>query len=275
MRLVYSRQGLPEQQPPQTGRLSGREHRRPAPVAASALASGAASGGALIAPVPGFRTTTRATRLRSLACQAVSHAPLTTGLHHVPSPTSKFGPYHHCRERPCSVPGTQPEVERRAAGGCQDRLMGPGVSASHHGCEVHSYCRGRDRRHPFHSIVGESLRNARRKMQSTVHPSSSPLNTCRGSLYDFRRCWQRDGTRHRPFSELQTRAPASAPFTRVSINRTILRAHQHAAGARKRGAKRNRRAASPPGYHAAVVTVPRLSPRADARLSGRRAAPDA
>ncbi|WP_405886528.1 IS5 family transposase [Streptomyces sp. NBC_01384] len=59
----------------------------------------------------------------------------------------------------------------------------------------------------------------------------------------FRR-WQRDGTRHRVFEQLQAQADAKGLITwDVSVDSTIARAHQHAAGARKKGICRSSRPA--------------------------------
>lgn len=62
------------------------------------------------------------------------------------------------------------------------------------------------------------------------------------TVYGLCRRWQRDGTWHRIFEQLQARADAEGLITwDVSVNSTIARAHQHAAGARKRGACRSSR----------------------------------
>lgn len=54
--------------------------------------------------------------------------------------------------------------------------------------------------------------------------------------YDLFRRWQRDGTWKRIFEQLQAEADAKGLITwDVSVDSTIARAHQHAAGARKRG----------------------------------------
>ena len=61
----------------------------------------------------------------------------------------------------------------------------------------------------------------------------------------FRR-WQRDGTWARILTALQALADAAGRITwDVSVDSTIARAHQHAAGARKRGIYRPNR---PAGY---------------------------
>lgn len=56
------------------------------------------------------------------------------------------------------------------------------------------------------------------------------------TVYGLFRRWQRDGTWHRVFEQLQARADAEGLITwDVSVDSTVARAHQHAAGARKRG----------------------------------------
>ncbi|WP_431985904.1 hypothetical protein [Streptomyces griseoflavus] len=65
--------------------------------------------------------------------------------------------------------------------------------------------------------------------------------------YDLFRRWQRDGTWQRIFTALQARADDDdlIPWD-INVDSTVARAHQHAAGARKRGiSKRSRPAASP------------------------------
>lgn len=64
--------------------------------------------------------------------------------------------------------------------------------------------------------------------------------------YDLFRRWQRDGTWKRIFEHLQAESDAKGLITwDVSVDSTIARAHQHAAGARKRGLpRRSPRAAS-------------------------------
>ncbi|MBZ3916707.1 IS5 family transposase [Streptomyces acidiscabies] len=55
------------------------------------------------------------------------------------------------------------------------------------------------------------------------------------TVYGLFRRWQRDGTWHRIFEQLQTRADAEGLITwDVSVDSTIARAHQRAAGARKK-----------------------------------------
>ncbi|MFJ1547260.1 IS5 family transposase [Streptomyces sp. NPDC088246] len=57
-------------------------------------------------------------------------------------------------------------------------------------------------------------------------------------VYDLFRRWQRDGTWQRIFAELQAQAQADAKKLitwDLNIDSTVCRAHQHAAGARKKG----------------------------------------
>ncbi|MGY5005002.1 IS5 family transposase [Streptomyces griseus] len=69
-----------------------------------------------------------------------------------------------------------------------------------------------------------------------------------GRVYDLFRCWQRNGAWQRIFAELQAQADAKQLITwEINVDSTVCRAHQHAAGARKRGIfRRNRPAASRP-----------------------------
>jgi transposase len=66
------------------------------------------------------------------------------------------------------------------------------------------------------------------------------------TVYGLFRRWQRDGTWRRMLARLQSHADAVGLITwDVSVDSTIARAHQHAAGARKRGTcRRSRPAAS-------------------------------
>jgi transposase len=55
-------------------------------------------------------------------------------------------------------------------------------------------------------------------------------------VYDLFRRWQRDGTWKRIFTELQAQADAKDLITwDVSVDSTVCRAHQHAAGATRKG----------------------------------------
>ena len=57
-----------------------------------------------------------------------------------------------------------------------------------------------------------------------------------GRVYDLFRRWQRDGTWQNILAELQVRADAKELITwDINVDSTVCRAHQHAAGARKRG----------------------------------------
>jgi transposase len=59
--------------------------------------------------------------------------------------------------------------------------------------------------------------------------------------------WQRDGTWDRLLAHVQTRSDAVGEVVwEVSIDSTVVRAHQHAAGARKKGAVRARPTRRPP-----------------------------
>lgn len=69
------------------------------------------------------------------------------------------------------------------------------------------------------------------------------------TVYGLFRRWQRDGTWKRILKQLQARADADGLITwDVSVDSTIARAHQHAAGARKKKglSSENRPAASTP-----------------------------
>ncbi|MGF1425872.1 IS5 family transposase [Kitasatospora sp. LaBMicrA B282] len=67
-------------------------------------------------------------------------------------------------------------------------------------------------------------------------------------VYDLFRRWQRDGTWKRILEQLQVQADAQGLITwDVSVDSTVCRAHQHAAGARKKGLySASRRAESTP-----------------------------
>lgn len=55
-------------------------------------------------------------------------------------------------------------------------------------------------------------------------------------VYDLFRRWQRDGTWKQILERLQVQADAQGLITwDVSVDSTVCRAHQHAAGARKKG----------------------------------------
>jgi transposase len=76
-----------------------------------------------------------------------------------------------------------------------------------------------------------------------VPPCYGPWQT----VYGLFRRWQRDGTWARVLTGLQARADAAGLITwDVSVDSTVARAHQHAAGARKRGIFRPSRPAGWP-----------------------------
>ncbi|MFJ6645927.1 transposase [Streptomyces sp. NPDC091290] len=57
-----------------------------------------------------------------------------------------------------------------------------------------------------------------------------------GQIYNLFRRWQRSGTWHRILTRLQTRADVKGAIVRdLSVDSTVCRAQQHAAGARKQG----------------------------------------
>ena len=59
------------------------------------------------------------------------------------------------------------------------------------------------------------------------------------TVYGLLRRWQRDGTSKRILAQLQSRADAEGLITwDVSVDSTVARAHQHAAGASKKGISR-------------------------------------
>ncbi|MFF3518755.1 hypothetical protein [Streptomyces sp. NPDC002573] len=80
-------------------------------------------------------------------------------------------------------------------------------------------------------------------------------------MYDLFRRWQRDGTWHQIFTALQSRTDAKDLITwDINVDSTIVRAHQHADGARKGGTfRRSRPAASP---------LSRTTTGSDARAAG-------
>lgn len=65
------------------------------------------------------------------------------------------------------------------------------------------------------------------------------------TVYGLFRRWQRDGTWHRILERLQARADAKGLITwDISVDSMIARAHQYAAGVRKRGTCRSNRPAA-------------------------------
>ncbi|MEU0671145.1 hypothetical protein ABZ508_35185 [Streptomyces lavendulocolor] len=70
-----------------------------------------------------------------------------------------------------------------------------------------------------------------------------------GRIYDLFRRWQRNGTWHRMLTRLQSLADAEGAITwDLSVDSTVCRAHQHAAGARNQGELRK----EPPGVRARI-----------------------
>ncbi|MER5519856.1 IS5 family transposase [Streptomyces sp. NPDC002763] len=95
-----------------------------------------------------------------------------------------------------------------------------------------------------------------------------------GRAYDLFRRWQRNGAWQRIFTQLQARADAQDLITwDLNVDSTVCRAHQHAAGARKKGGtaegtarRRHRRARRPRPWALARRTDHQAAP-------GRRAGP--
>jgi transposase len=78
--------------------------------------------------------------------------------------------------------------------------------------------------------------------------------------YDLFRRWQRDGTWQRIFSELQAQADARELITwDLNIDSTVSRAHQHAAGARKRGTCKRSHPAGSPSSRTTMVSAGRAA----------------
>lgn len=77
-------------------------------------------------------------------------------------------------------------------------------------------------------------------------------------IYDLHRRWQRDGTWKRILEELQVQADAQGLIIwDVSVDSTVCRAHQHAAGARKKGVcSASRQAASTPSRTTTASDAP-------------------
>jgi transposase len=79
--------------------------------------------------------------------------------------------------------------------------------------------------------------------------------------YDLFRRWQRNGTWKQIFEQLQVEADAQGLIAwDVSVDSTIARAHQHAAGARKRGTSNASHRAGPTSSQPTTVS--------DARVAG-------
>jgi transposase len=90
--------------------------------------------------------------------------------------------------------------------------------------------------------AGDNASRKRSHGHTLAHPTGAPwwdVPERYGpweTVYGLFRRWQRDGTWHRIFEQLQARADTEGLITwDVSVDSTIARAHQHAAGARKKG----------------------------------------
>ncbi|RPK32707.1 hypothetical protein EES39_38145 [Streptomyces sp. ADI92-24] len=80
-------------------------------------------------------------------------------------------------------------------------------------------------------------------------------------VYDLFRRWQRDGVWDRIVTQLQVEADVKGLITwDVNVDSTVCRAHQHAAGAVKRGISRRKR---PAAFSASQQTTDSDAPAAD------------
>ena len=91
---------------------------------------------------------------------------------------------------------------------------------------------GRPPRHPRRQLIDGIRFRVRTGVQWRDLPARyGPWQT----VYGLFRRWQRDGTWKRILTQLQAQADAEGLITwDVSVDSTVTRAHQHAAGARKR-----------------------------------------
>lgn len=79
-------------------------------------------------------------------------------------------------------------------------------------------------------------------------------------VYDLFRRWQRDGAWQRIFAELRAQADARQLITwDLNIDSTVCRAHQHAAGARKKGSCRKSRPAASPSSRMTIASGARAA----------------
>jgi transposase len=102
---------------------------------------------------------------------------------------------------------------------------------------------GRPPRHPRRQLIDGIRFRVRTGVQWRDRPARyGPWQT----VYGLFRRWQRDGTWKRILTQLQAQADAEGLITwDVSVDSTVTRAHQHAAGARKKGlSSANRRVGS-------------------------------
>ena len=103
---------------------------------------------------------------------------------------------------------------------------------------------GRPRKWPLRQLIdGIRWRTRTGAPWRDVPPEYGPWQ----SVYGLFRRWQRDGSWVRVLTALQARADAAGLITwDVSVDSTVARAHQHAAGARKKGMCRPSRPAGSP-----------------------------
>ena len=92
---------------------------------------------------------------------------------------------------------------------------------------------GRPPKHPKRQLINGIRFRVRTGVQWRDLPDRyGPWQT----VYGLFRRWQRDGTWKRILARLQAQADADGLITwDVSVDSTVARAHQHAAGARKKG----------------------------------------
>lgn len=92
---------------------------------------------------------------------------------------------------------------------------------------------GRPPKHPKRQLINGIRFRVRTGVQWRDLPDRyGPWQT----VYGLFRRWQRDGTWKRILAQLQAQADADGLITwDVSVDSTVARAHQHAAGARKKG----------------------------------------
>jgi transposase len=92
---------------------------------------------------------------------------------------------------------------------------------------------GRPPKHPKRQLINGIRFRVRTGVQWRDLPERfGPWQT----VYGLFRRWQRDGTWKRILAQLQAQADAAGLITwDVSVDSTVARVHQHAAGARKKG----------------------------------------
>lgn len=93
---------------------------------------------------------------------------------------------------------------------------------------------GRDHRQVLNGILGKLRTGAPWRDRPE---RDGPWRTVSAGLVR----WRQDGTWDRLLAHVQTKSEAVGEVVgEVSLDRTVVRAHQHAAGARKKGARRHR-----------------------------------